>query len=169
MRHEFMKSTLLTLILGCMPLLAQQQTDTVKKYIKVESGYLMVLRQGDDLFQELKKLAVVEQVPSANFTGMGFVNIRFGFFDFSKKDYKPKNFKNMELASMHGTIAWQDGQVSIHGHGVVAGKDFKAYAGHILDAQVSTGSVEILVTVHNPKLERKKDEQLGANILILEE
>jgi predicted DNA-binding protein with PD1-like motif len=128
----------------------------------------MVLRQGDNIYQQLEKFAIKENIPSASFTGMGFVNIKFGFFDFAKKEYKPKELQKVELASMHGTIAWQKGKVSIHGHGVVGGEDFKAYAGHILDATVSTGSAEIVITVFQKKLERVMEEDLGANVLHLE-
>ncbi|WP_253906535.1 PPC domain-containing DNA-binding protein [Chitinophaga sp. SYP-B3965] len=139
--------------------------DTTKRYTKVPVGYLMVLRQGDDVLAHIESLAVKEKIPSANFSGMGFVNARFGFFNFSTKEYEPKEFNNVELASMQGSIAWQDGKVSLHTHGVVTDKDFKAYGGHLLKAVVGTGSVEILVTVHDKKLERVLEQPLGANVL----
>jgi len=138
------------------------------RYIKVPAGYLMVLRQGDDVFQEIEKMAIRENIPSANFSGMGFVNVTFGFFDQKTKEYKPKEFKNVELASMLGTIAWENGKPSLHAHGSAAGKSFKAVAGHMLEASVSTGSLEILVTVHDQKLERKKEESIGAKVLQLD-
>lgn len=144
----------------------QKTQPEISRYTKVPAGYLMVLRQGDDIFKELEILAVKENIPSANFTGMGFVNMTFGFYDFEKKEYDPKQeFKDMELAGMHGSLAWQKGRVSIHAHGTVAGKDFKAYGGHILSGTVSTGSLEIMVTVHDTKLERVKEQKLGANVL----
>lgn len=139
--------------------------DTMKRYVKVPAGYLMVLKQGDDLMKELETFAGRERIPSANISGMGFVNISFGFFNFEKKKYEPKAFDNVELANMVGTIAWQQGKPSIHAHGVVAGRDFVAYGGHILSASVSTGSLEILITLHDKSFERKMDEQLGANVL----
>lgn len=145
---------------------AQKTQPEIPRYTKVPAGYLMVLRQGDNIFEEIEALAQKENIPSANFTGMGFVNMTFGFFDFKKKEYDPKQeFKDMELASMHGSIAWQKGKVSIHAHGTVTGKDFKAFGGHILSGTVSTGSLEIMVTVHDKKLERIKEEKLGANVL----
>jgi predicted DNA-binding protein with PD1-like motif len=100
---------------------------------------------------------------------MGFVNIEFGYFNFSKRKYIPKKFDNIELAALLGSIAWQNGKPSLHAHGVGAGKDFKARAGHILSAAVSTGTLEIMITVHDKKLERVKDEKLGANVLELED
>ena len=127
----------------------------------------MVLRQGDDIIKELESLADREKIPSANFTGMGFVNMTFGFYDFKAKKFDPKEFRDMELASMHGTIAWQNGKPSIHAHGTVTGRDFLAYGGHILSGTVGTGSVEILVIPHDRKLERVKEKQLGANVLCI--
>ncbi|RDC58403.1 DNA-binding protein [Pedobacter chinensis] len=141
--------------------------DTTKRYIKIPTGFLMVLRQGDDVLAHLENLANQENIPSANFSGMGFVNAKFGFFNFKTKEYEPKEFKDVELASMNGSIAWQNGKASLHTHGVVTGKDLKAHGGHLLAATVGTGSVEIMITVHQQKLERIKEEPLGANVLNL--
>jgi len=146
----------------------QNKNESVNRYVKVPDGYLMVLRQKDNVFYELEKFAKGENIPSANFTGMGFVNIRFGFFDFKTKKYDPKDFSAVELVSMHGTLAWKKDSVSIHAHGVVADKTFQAFGGHILDATVGTGSVEILITPHDKVFERKKDESIGADVLSID-
>lgn len=158
----------LFLIINAVCSTIHAQNATAKRYLKTPTGYLMVLKQGDDLFKELEILANNERLPFASFTGFGFVNIKIGYFDFSKKEYKPKEFKNVELASMQGSIAWQNQKPSIHAHGVVGDEDFKTASGHILSATVSTGTLEIVVTVYPKELQRKKDEQLGANILELE-
>jgi len=163
-----MKTTLLLLLLSFTSLTISAQTTNTTRYTKTPTGYLMVLRQGDDVFKEIEKFAVAKKIPSANFTGMGFVNARFGFFDFKTKQYKPKDFKNVEMASMTGSIAWQQELPSLHIHGVVTDASFKAAGGHLLSATVSTGSLEITVIVHDKKLERKMEEPLGANVLQLQ-
>lgn len=144
-----------------------QKMDTTSRYIKVPAGYLMVLRQGDNVFEQLEKLAENEKILSANISGMGFVNAEFGFFNQKKKEYDPKKFSDVEMAGMNGSIAWQKEKVSLHIHGVVTDKNFHAFGGHMLAATVSTGSVEILVTIHDKKLERIMEEPLGANVLNL--
>lgn len=144
-----------------------QEKDSVIRYTKVSNGYLMVLWQGDNIIPQLERFANAEQIPAANFTGMGFVNVTFGFFDSVKKTFNPKRFTDVELASMHGSIAWQDGKPSVHLHGVVAGKDFVAYGGHILDGSVGTGSLEIMIIPHDKELQRVFEEDLGANVLHL--
>ncbi len=127
----------------------------------------MVLREGDDILDRIRNLALREQIPSATFSAMGFVNITFGFFNFKTKTYKPGTFRNVELASMTGSIAWQSDSVSIHTHGVATDENFRAYGGHILEATVSTGSVEILITTHDSVLQRHKEDPPGANVLQL--
>lgn len=144
------------------------QDKSKKRYVKVPEGYLMVLLQGDNILKELETFATAEKIPAASFTGMGFVNMTFGFFDFKKKEFDPKEFKDMELASMNGTIAWQKGKPSIHAHGVVTDKNFNAFGGHILDGIVGTGSVEIMILIHDQALERKYEDYIGANVLCID-
>lgn len=144
-----------------------QNNTEAPRYIKVPQGYLMVLRQGDNIFAQLESFMIRENIPSANFTAMGFAEAKFGYFNFKTKTYKPESCTG-ELASMHGTLAWQNGKPSIHTHGIITTKKFKAVGGHLLSAKVGTGSVEIMVIVHDTRLERKKDETLGANVLCLE-
>ncbi|MBW8687044.1 PPC domain-containing DNA-binding protein [Chitinophaga rhizophila] len=155
----------LVLISLCVSMAANAQT----RYVKVPAGYLMVLRQGDDLFTQLEAFMLKEKAPAVNFTGMGFVNARFGFFNQQTKEYDPRSFDNVELASMQGTIGWQQDSVSIHAHGVVTDKTFQAYGGHLLGATVSTGSLEIMITVHDKRFERAKEESIGANVLQLKD
>jgi len=163
-----MKHTYLLLLLAICSFGTYAQSADTARYVKTPTGYLMVLRQGDDVFKEIEKFAIAEKIPSANFTGMGFVNARFGFFDFKTKQYNPKDFKDVEMASMTGSIAWQKELPSLHIHGVVTDASFKATGGHLLAATVSTGSLEITVIVHDKKLERKMEEPLGANVLQLQ-
>jgi len=65
------------------------QAKSKKRYIKIPEGYLMVLLQDDDILKEIENFATAEKIPSANFMGMGFVNMTFGFFDFKKKTFDP--------------------------------------------------------------------------------
>jgi predicted DNA-binding protein with PD1-like motif len=141
-----------------------------KRWIKTPTGYLVVLRRGDNVIERLERLASEEKIPSASLTGIGFFReVTFGFYDFDKKAFDPQTFNDVEAAGMSGSIAWKDGKPSIHAHATVAGRDFQAVGGHILAAEVGTGSCEITVIVHDAKLERKLDPEIGANVLQLGE
>ena len=145
---------------------ASTQGSPRKRYIKTKTGFLMVLRHRDDVLGCLAQLAETEQLASASFVGMGFVHrATFGFYDFVKKAFDPKTFHDAELASMTGTIAWQNGKPSIHAHGVVSDASFAAVGGHVLELEVGTGSLEITIMAHDQKLEREVDPGIQANIL----
>jgi predicted DNA-binding protein with PD1-like motif len=157
-------------VLACASCRASEPAEPAqaKKHIQSKDGFLMVLRQGDDVLEQLKQLARTENVQSATFTGFGFVHATFGYFDPSKKDYLPRELRDVELASLQGSLAWQDGQPSLHAHGVVTDREFRAYGGHLLALWVGSGSVELVITTRPDKLSRLKDPALGANVLSLE-
>ncbi|KFE99661.1 hypothetical protein IX39_03075 [Chryseobacterium formosense] len=138
------------------------------RYIKTQTGYLMVLRQDDDVIAKIEDLAKTENIPSANFTGIGFASdVTFGFYDFNAKKFNPKTFKKVEMGSLTGSIAWNEKGPSIHVHGVATDDKFNAYGGHILSLHVGTGSMEIYINVNDKKLERKVEQPLNANVLQL--
>lgn len=146
----------------------QNTTNSPCRYSKTAEGFLLVLREGDDVIASIENLAKEQQIPSGNFTGIGFAGeVTFGFFDFNQKKYNPKTFNKVEMGSLTGSIAWSEGKPSLHIHGVATDDQFQAYGGHILALKVGTGSMEIYVSVNQEKLERKMEQPLGANVLQL--
>lgn len=157
---------LLVTIITMNTIFAQQKHPC--RYIKTPSGYLMVLRQGDDVLAHIENLAKAENTPSASFTGIGFAaEVTFGFYDFEAKKFNPKTFKKVEMGSLTGSIAWNEKGPSIHLHGIATDEKFNAFGGHILSLHVGTGSMEIYITVNDKKLERKVEQPLNANVLQL--
>ena len=145
-----------------------QETECKLRYTKTPTGYLLVLRQGDDVFKQLQNIAALEKIPSASIYGIGFAaEATFGFYDFKKKEFNPKKFERVEMGSLNGSIAWSEGKPSLHIHGVATDDKFNAYGGHLLSLSVGTGSMEITVLVHHQKLERKVEQPLNANVLQL--
>lgn len=147
---------------------AQQKDSSKCRYTKTAQGYLMVLREGDNVPAMLENLAKEQQISSAHFTGIGFAEQAvFGFYDSAEKKFNPKTFRNVEMGSLTGSLAWSDGKPSLHMHGVATDKDFNAFGGHLLSLIVGTGSMEIYITLYNEKLERKIEQPLNANVLQL--
>ncbi len=161
------KNFIFLLMIITMNTISAQQKDPCR-YIKTPSGYLMVLRQGDDVLAHIEDLAKNENIPSASFTGIGFASeVTFGFYDFEAKKFDPKTFKKVEMGSLTGSVAWNEKGPSIHVHGVATDDKFNAYGGHILSLHVGTGSMEIYINVNDKKLERKVEQPLNANVLQL--
>ena len=146
----------------------QKEQNTNCRYTKTTSGFLIVLREGDDVIANIEKAAKEQQIPSGNFTGIGFAQeVTFGFYDFQEKKFHPKTFEKVEMGNLTGSIAWSDGKPSIHIHGIATDDKFDAYGGHILALKVGTGSMEVYITVNSEKLERKIEQPLNANVLQL--
>jgi uncharacterized protein len=153
-------------LLGTQATSAREETP--KRYIETPTGYLVVLREGDDVFASLADLAIRESIPSASITGIGFLRkVTFGYYDFAKQMFEPQTFTDVEMTALSGSIAWKEGKPSVHAHATVAGADFKAHGGHLLSLEVGTGSVEITVVKHDQRLERKTDPSIGADVLSL--
>ncbi|AZA56646.1 DNA-binding protein [Chryseobacterium shandongense] len=162
-----LKNFIFILMIIAMNTISAQQKDPCR-YIKTPSGYLMVLRQGDDVLAHIESLAKSENIPSASFTGIGFASeVTFGFYDFEAKKFNPKTFKKVEMGSLTGSVAWNEKGPSIHVHGVATDDKFNAYGGHILSLYVGTGSMEVYINVNDKKLERKVEQPLNANVLQL--
>ena len=167
------RTRLASIALGLLALAASalhatpaQAQDLNGKVLKTPTGYLMVLRNGDNVIAHLQRLAVAENIPSASFVGIGFMReATFAFYDFARKEFDPKTFNNVEMATMTGTIAWKEGKPSIHAHGMVTGASFVASGGHLLGLTVGTGSSEITVVLHPDKLDRFVDPEISANVL----
>jgi len=139
-----------------------------KRYIPTPNGYLMVLRQGDDVFARLEALMRDEKIPAATIAGFGFLRTAtFGYFDFETKEYRPKTFNDLELTNLTGTLAWKEGKPAIHAHGVAGDESFRTFGGHVLSLEVGRGSLEISVVVIPTRLERAVDAEIGANVLQL--
>lgn len=170
MKASSFKAVIFLLAMVCCETLPAQKNSNQneKKFIKTDAGYLMVLKEGDNLFDQLELFAIHEKIPSAYFTGMGFAEVEFGYYHLRQKRYRPKKFGASEVASLNGSIAWQEGKTSVHVHGVITGKRFNAHGGHILSAVVAKGSLELMIIVIDKHLIRKKDERLGASILCIE-
>jgi predicted DNA-binding protein with PD1-like motif len=142
-------------------------TDTTR-YIAVPSGFLMVFRQGDDVFAGLETIMRDEQIPSASIAGFGFVaEARFGYFNFERGDYDAQTFRDLEITGLIGTLAWKDGKPAIHAHAAGGDRQFRMVGGHVLGLVVGRGSFEVSVIVHPNRLDRRLEPDIGANVLQL--
>lgn len=143
-------------------------SDSVR-YIAIPSGFLMVLRQGDNVFSRLEALMTAKSIPSGFISGFGFASkATFGFFDFEKKEYRPRTLESLEVTNLTGTMAWKDQKPALHMHAAAADDSFEAFGGHLLALEVGRGSFELQISVLPMHLERAMDPGIGANILQLD-
>jgi len=141
----------------------------IKRHIAVPNGFLMVFRQGDDVYPCIEAIMREERIPSASMAGFGFVaEARFGYFNFERGDYDAQTFRELEITGLIGTLAWKDGKPSIHAHATGGDRQFRMAGGHVLGLVVGRGSFELSVAVHPQRLERRLEPDIGANVLQLQ-
>lgn len=92
---------------------------------------------------------------------------RFGFFNHAKGAYDPDDFHRLEITNLDRTLAWKKGRPSVHSHASGGGVLFGVVGGHILALTVDRGSLEITVTLHSERFDRRTELSVGGYVLHL--
>ena len=133
---------------------------------KEPKTWALIFDKGDEVVQELTKFAKDAQVPAAHFTAIGaFSGVTLGYFDRTRKDYtKIPVREQVEVLSLVGDIAYQDGEPKVHAHVVVGKSDGTAHGGHLLDARVWP-TLELVLTESARVLSRVSDRESGLALI----
>ena len=134
------------------------------QYKKFENKILLRTDIGDDIGEEILKVADKEKITLASISGIGAVDdFTVGIFNLEKGEYETLQFKgSYEITSLNGNISTMNEKPYVHLHINCAGKDGKTVGGHLLKSHVSiTG--EIFIDIINGKIERKHQENPNFN------
>jgi predicted DNA-binding protein with PD1-like motif len=131
-----------------------------------ERTFVVVLDPGEDPIAALTDFARRERLAGAHFTGIGaFSAVTVGFFDLAAKTYRRVPIDaQVEVVSLAGNIAMDDGAPKVHAHVVVAGADGSARGGHLMSARVEP-TLEIVLTESPQHLRRVSDPRTGLALL----
>ncbi|MGA7923019.1 MAG: PPC domain-containing DNA-binding protein [Thermoplasmata archaeon] len=132
------------------------------------SRWMLRLDDGQDLFAALTEFARGQNVRAGVIvSGIGMV--RSGAIGYwNGKEYEPKDIRDPhELVGLHGSIAHQDGQPSIHLHVALADSGHRLLGGHLLRATLGILG-EIYIEVFPARsFGRPLNESLGLRTLDL--
>jgi predicted DNA-binding protein with PD1-like motif len=133
-----------------------------------ERTIAVVFDAGDEVMAGLVELAGRERLSAAHFTGIGALSAAtLGFFDLERKEYvKIPVGEQVEVVSLAGNIARDDGRPKVHAHLVVSTSSGAAMGGHLLDARVRP-TLEIVVVESPRHLRRTWDPATGLALLDL--
>src|SRR5438552_17740361 len=131
-----------------------------------EKTYVVVFDEGDEPVGGLLQFAIREGLDASRFTSIGgFSEVTLGYFDLEKKDYLPIQLREqVEVVSLTGNIAMNDGKPKVHLHAVVAKRDGTAYGGHLLEARVRP-TLEVVLVESPGDLARTTDPKTGLALL----
>jgi len=131
--------------------------------------WALIFDKGGDPVAGLTAFAKSQNVGAAHFTAIGaFSDVTLGYFDRAAKDYtKIPIPEQVEVLSLVGDIARQDGAPKVHAHVVVGKADGTAHGGHLLDARVWP-TLELVLTESPRVLARVSDRDSGLALIDLD-
>jgi predicted DNA-binding protein with PD1-like motif len=128
--------------------------------------YVLVFDKGEEFVDGLERFAREENLSASHFTAIGaFRDVTTGYFDPQKKAYLKNHInEQVEVLSLVGDIALQEGGPKIHAHVVVGKADGTAHGGHVLAAHVWP-TLEVILTASPTHLRRKHDPETGLALI----
>ncbi|NJN17974.1 MAG: DNA-binding protein [Oscillochloris sp.] len=129
-------------------------------------GLVVVFAKGDEFMAGMKNLASTYQLSGASFSGIGaFSTSLLGFFDRSRMEYvKIPVDEQVEVLTLAGNIALNEGKPKIHPHVVLGKIDGSTVGGHILEAHVWP-TLEVIIHETPTTLQRHTDPETGLALL----
>jgi uncharacterized protein len=131
---------------------------------------VMVADKGDEALAAIEEAGRRHGVRAAQVTAVGaFQEGELGYFDRERMTYQHIPFtEQVEVLSLLGDIAEQDGKPVAHLHVVLGRRDGSTLGGHLLRGQVWP-TLEVIVTEVAPELAKRMDPQTGLALIDLQE
>lgn len=134
------------------------------EYKIFDKTIVLRLDKGDEIITSIKTLCEKENVKLGSISGIGGTDdFTVGIFNIKKKQYDKKTFKGAyEITSIMGNINTMNDKHYSHIHVNCSTKGGKTVGGHLLKAVISL-TAEIIITVIDGQVDRRKDEELNIN------
>jgi predicted DNA-binding protein with PD1-like motif len=134
-----------------------------------ERTFILVFDKGDEAMSELTEFAEEQGVSAAHLTGIGaFSDVTLGYFDRDAKEYEQiRLHEQVEVLTLAGDIALEEGKPKVHAHVVVGKRDGTAHGGHLLEARVWP-TLEVVVSDSPAHLEKRFDPETGLALISAE-
>ena len=123
------------------------------------------LDRGEEILEQLKILALQENIKLASVRGLGAVDeFTVGVFKTDRKQYDANSFAGyFEIVSLTGTITTMDGEYYAHLHMSAGNEKGEVFGGHLNRAMISA-TCELVIQVVDGTVERRFDPEIGLNV-----
>jgi predicted DNA-binding protein with PD1-like motif len=140
------------------------------EFAQFGSVYVIRLAPSEDVMASLRAFAERRALRGAYFQAIGaFSRVRLRFFDVGQKQYRDHELgQQVEVVSLLGSVARDDGRVVLHVHATVADAASRTYSGHLSEGVVRP-TLEVFLTALDGELRRRRDADTGLALLALPE
>ena len=132
------------------------------RWKKLGSVFVLSFERGERIVAALTAFCERENVGAAQFDGLGTCrNAELGFFHIDSGAYEYRTFAgDCEIASLVGNVSRLDGAPRIHAHIVLSDSGFRAWGGHLREAE-ALAACEIVLRPLDGALNRTRDGASG--------
>jgi len=130
--------------------------------------FALIFDTGDEVSSNLKTFAEKNHLAGSHFTAIGALSdVTLAWFDWETKKYKNIDIhEQVEVLSLIGDIADDNGKPKVHAHLVIGKSDGTAHGGHLIEAHVRP-TLELILTESPAHLRRRHDPQIGLALIRL--
>jgi len=129
--------------------------------------FVAILETGDEVAASLLKFAEENQLSGSSFKAIGALSsARVGWFNWATKKYETAAVfdEQIEVLSLIGDVALQDGKPVVHAHLIIGRKDGTAHGGHLIEAHVRP-TLEVVLTESSQVLQKTIDSESGIALI----
>lgn len=125
--------------------------------------------KGEEILEQLQKVAEAEGIRLADISALGAVNdFTVGVFNTAEKKYYANHFEGaFEIVSLTGTVSTMDGKYYAHLHMSAGNDKGEVFGGHLNRAVISA-TCEMVIRVIDGQIDRYHDAEIGLNLFKLD-
>jgi predicted DNA-binding protein with PD1-like motif len=131
-----------------------------------EKTFVLVFDTGDEVVSQITTFARENDLDAASITAIGaFSGATLGYFDIEKIEYEKIPLEEqVEVLSLIGDIALNEGEPELHAHVVLGRRDGTTRGGHLLEAHVRP-TLEAVLIESPDHLKKTTDEETGLALI----
>jgi uncharacterized protein len=153
---------------GCAFSLSEESMN-FRQIDQLPKTFVLVFQTGDELANGLSKFADEQKLSAASFKAVGALSsVRLAWFSWESKKYEPSVTldEQVELLSLIGDVALNEGKPAIHAHAVIGKRDGTAYGGHLVEAHIRP-TCEVVLTESPAHLQKFVDPESSLALIRL--
>ena len=139
----------------------------MKIILKDDRRFVLRFDKDEEVIAGLGEFMKTQNIGACAFFGIGAAaSVEFGYFNPFLKDYRKKPYvEELEIVSFSGNGSLNNGQPTIHSHGVFAKNDFTTLGGHVFKMAVSI-TCEIFLIKLDGQMNRGVNPEFNLNLLV---